>query len=877
MTLDVGQTLSHYEILGPLGAGAMGEVYRARDTRLEREVAIKVLPEHFAEDKERLRRFEREAKSLASLNHPNVAQVFGIDQVGDTCFMAMELVPGETLEDRIARGALPIAEAVDVCRQIAEGLEAAHEACVIHRDLKPANVRITPDGKVKVLDFGLAKPTDREVPSASATDSVLSTAEGRLIGTPTYMAPEQARGRPIDRRIDVWAFGCVLFECLSGARAFEGETISDVLASVLEKEPDWTLLPAATPLHVRELAARCLAKNPYERLRDIGDARLEILRARPAEAAAARISRPAVVAAAAFALGTLVVGTIAALWPRAKVEPTSPVRRFSIEGIDLVVDAFEGLALSPDGSRLVYRARGEDGVDRLHLRSLDSYEALVLEGTEYGWLPFFSPDGESIGFYARSRVATISLSGGAVRTIAPLDSGFTGGVWLPDDSIVVGHDGTLSRIPTGGNALERIELDDPEITVVTSPSPLAEERAILCSVRRGEGFEVAVVSLEDGSVRTIARNGFTPMYATTGHVVFQQGTDGPLMALPFDLESLAATGPAFPVPSELGTRISYQARMFSISRDGTLAYIPETAELSHGTLVWVNRTGQSEQITTRPSVIFGPRLSSDDRRIAFRTPAVNCDLWVHDLDRGGTSRLTREGDNHGIAWSPDDRRIFFARQQGPGWAVVASSADGSGKVEQLSEAVIQSGHVSSSSPTGEHLLVSTRRESTGGDVDLFDVKDRSLRPLLASRFEESAASFSHDGRYIAYVSDESGQPEVYVQPFPGLDARTQVSTHGGQEPVWSPRGDALFYRAGGQVMAAAVATDPPFSADRPRALFKDVYARRGAHGLADYDVSQDGERLVMIRERQQDGGGQIRLVLNWFDELLRAAEPRGDG
>jgi hypothetical protein len=522
-------------------------------------------------------------------------------------------------------------------------------------------------------------------------------------------------------------------------------------------------------------------------------------------------------------------------------------------------------------------ARGVDGVEQLFVRALDSFEAKPLEGTGYGWLPFFSPDGESIGFYANNHISTISLASGLTREIVPLDGGFTGGAWLSDDTLLVSHDGFLSRVPAGGSALERIELDDPEVTIVTSPWPLDGGRAVLCSVRRAGSFDVAVVSLDDGSVRIIAENGFTPTYSATGHVLFQQGTAGTLMALPFDTQSLAATGSAFPVLSDIGKRISYQVRMFTIARDGTLAYIPESAEPGRAALFWVDRNGEATPITERPGAVFGPRLSGDDRRIAFRTPAVHCDLWVHDIDRGSTSRITRDGDNHGSVWSHDDERILFCREVGSSWALHESPADGSGDVEQLSEADTPGGFAISCSPNDAFVLMRTRREATGSDVDLFTAEDGSVRPLLSSRFEERAAVFSHDGKYIAYVSDDSGQDEVYVQPFPDLDARVQISTDGGLEPVWSPKGDTLFFRAGRQMMAVGVTTSPTFTADRPERLFEDVYAGRRASGVANYDVSHDGENFVMIRDRADEGGAEIHVVLNWFDELRAHGPQTQDG
>jgi len=884
MALDSGTILGSYRILGPIGAGAMGEVYRARDTRLGRDVAIKVLPEHFAGDDERLKRFEREARSLASLNHPNIAQIHGVDQVGDTRFLVLELVEGESIEDRLTRGPLPMDEALDVARQIALGLEAAHEAGVIHRDSKPANVRLTPDGRVKVLDFGLAKPArggSGEPGSSSTNDSVFSTEAGRLLGTPTYMAPEQARDRPIDRRVDIWALGCVLYECLSGRRAFDGETLSDVLAAVLEKEPDWSRLPASTPPRVRELIERCLTKDPRERLRDAGDARLEISRAARGDDAPPGVvaAQPrSLHAAACFAAGAILAG--AAVWLASMPAPArpAPVTRFALTGIGLPIDAFQGLALSPDGRRLVYRARGEDGRERLHLRSFGSSAVRVLPDTEGGFLPFFSPDGERVGFFALGVLKIVAVSSGISSTIADLPQGFSGAAWLPDDTIVFAGASSrrLGRVAASGGETVYIDIHGTnEGDIVTSPSALPGGSAILCASSNGATFDVAVIDLASRTSTVIAENGFTPTFSVSGHVVYQQGSSGPLMALPFDPDQRESAGPAFPVVTDVGSRVSYQVRMFALASDGTLAYVPRSALLDSGALVWMDRHGQSTPIAEIGRIIDMPRVSGDGKRIAFRTPAPSCDIWVHDLDRGVTARVTHEGDSHGICWSPDDTRLAFARlEKPPGWTVFEAAADGSGRLEPLSPPTLQHAFVSSYSTDGKYILVGTSPES-GSDVALVETMDRSTRPLLHSRFEERAAVFSPDGRRIAYVSDESGREEVYVQPFPALDARVKISTDGGADPVWSRDGKELFFRWDRKMMAVDVDAEPVFSARRPRVLFDCEFSSKGSSGLASYDVSADGERFVMVRERSGSSGAEVNIVLNWHEEVRELAPKSG--
>ena len=876
MPLAAGSNLSTYEILAPLGSGAMGEVWRARDTRLGREVAIKVLPEHFVDDEERLRRFEREARTLASLNHPNVAQIFGVDQVGDTCFLVLELVPGETLEERVGRGALPLEESLEVCSQIADGLEAAHEAGVVHRDLKPANVRITPEGRVKVLDFGLAKPM-RAREGGAGTDSVLSTEAGRLLGTPTYMAPEQARGKPVDKRVDVWALGCVLYECLTGGRAFPGGSLPDVVAAVLEKEPDWTRLPARLPPRLVELLRRCLAKDPRERLRDLGDLRWELARIRAGDAGAA--ARPPAtrrhVPLAAFAAGALLAAAAAfALRDRAGAPASPPVRRFALYGTNLAVDSVQGLAISPDGGLLVYRTRDADEREQLHARALDRVEAEPLAGTEHGSLPFFSPNGAELGFHAQDELRVLTLATGVVRRLAAVEGGFSGGAWLDDGRIVwtVLRDRRIGSIATAGGEPRYDVLESLEPTArVFAPSPLPGGRAVLCGIRNGPAFETAVLDLATRAL-TVLGPGLTPVLAPNGYVL-QQSVDGPLMALPFDLERLAARGPAFPAVADLAPRVSAHARMFALAADGTLAYVPAAAFRGRGAIVSVDRQGRTEPVLEQGHVVDNPRWSRDGRRIAFRTPSPDCDLWILDVERGVTTRLTGDGDHHGNEWLAGDGGLATMRIPAlapPSLLAVGGAGSGEPK-ELLRVPVIRGSFVSSCAPDGRHVLINAYG-GAGADVLLADLSEGICRPLLDSSADERAAVFSPDGRHVAYVSDEEGREEVFVRPFPALDGRVKISIDGGDDPVWSRAGDELFFLSGKSVMVAKVATDGGFSAGRPERLFEARFLQRWNSGTASYDVGPDGDRFLMVRQRTGELGVEVQVVLGWLAEL-RVLDP----
>ncbi|HKQ50623.1 MAG TPA: protein kinase [Phycisphaerae bacterium] len=890
MVLAKGTQFGPYEILAPLGAGGMGEVWLARDTRLDRDVAIKALPAHLTMDADRLSRFEREAKIVASLNHPGIAAVYALEEVGGKKLLVMEYVDGETLAAHLKRGPLPVDEALSIAVQIAEALEAAHEKGVIHRDLKPGNVMITSEGKVKVLDFGLARSADGTPSSTNffgSPDSPTATSPavmhsptipGAIMGTVGYMSPEQARGKPVDKRSDIFSFGCVLYEMLAGAQPFQGETVADSLGAILHKEPDLSRLPASTPPNVRRVLTRCLAKDKHLRLHDIADARLELESAEteqsgPAGSAPAKSQKGLV--ALSFCLGALVVAGAAWMLSRAAPPAPRPVTRFAWTDIGMPVDAFQGIALSPDGRQLVSRAIGDDARERLHLRSFDSFESKALPGTDLGWMPTFSPDGERVAFYSVGGIKTITLASGAVRQMAQINwGGYSGAVWMPDGGIIFAgstkHFGRVSPMSAQVETLDVKGLGEGEF--VFAPSALPGGEALLCGVSNGSAFNVAVFDIRERTLTQLAEDGFTPTYSSTGHVLYQQGQSGPLMALPFDAKRRAATGPPMPVVSDMATRVSYQVRLFAIAENGTLAYIPKSSQLENGALNWVDRNGVEKPIFQVPRMIDSPRLSHDGRRIAFRAPAPECNVWMHDVESGVTTKITHEGDNHGLAWSHDDARMLFCRLQVPNqWGVMATAVNGTGEVEPLSPPSIPRGFVSSISPDGQWVLVDGGMQAGAEDVYLVNIQDRSVKPLLNSRHVERAAAFSPDGRYIAFVSEESGRGEIHVQSFPKADERHQVSTDGGYDPVWSRDGKELFFRAERKMMAAEVSTNPSFTAGRPHVLFETRNSWLGSSGLASYDVSADGQRFVMIRERSPQGGAGIHVVLNWFEELKALA------
>jgi Tol biopolymer transport system component len=663
---------------------------------------------------------------------------------------------------------------------------------------------------------------------------------------------------------------------VTGRQAFHGETVSDTLAAVLTREPDWAALPLDTSPSIRRLLRRCLERNPKNRVHDVADARIEL-----DEAHAPDDSAPVAAVGGRRSNWWLGVGgaLLAAFATWLAVRPSTPAPsppwRFALGGLNVSIDVRQGLALSPDGRKLVYRGRGDDGVERLYVRSFDGFSREALPGTEQGGHPFFSPDGDWVGFFALGSLKKVALAGGSPQTLCSAGLG-VGGTWLEDGTIVFVGDPEvgLQSLPASGGRPETILSLEPneDISLITSPSALPAGNAVLCVVRKNERFDVAVFSLASRELHVIAEDGFSPMYVPTGHVLYQQGqgssTEGSaLLALPFDPERLEATGPAFPALTAVGTRISYQTTMFAVAPGGTLAYIPQTSLLGRGALVWIDRKGRETPVVEISKPLDAPRLSPDGKRVAFRTPAPNCDIWIHDLARGSTTRLTLEGDNHGVVWSPDGRRIAFGRAQGMDSELLTQATDGSGNVVRLAPAEGRAPIPSSFSPDGSSLLVRTHNKGTSNDIDLLATGNTPrFKPLITTPFDEGQAVFSPDGRLIAYVSNESGRYEVYVQTYPAVDGREQVSTDGGIEPVWSRDGKELFFRRGRELAAVDIRLSPTLSVGKPRVLFEGDFVE--GPFMAGYDVSPDGRRFIMARGRSSAEGGEINVVLNWHQELL---------
>ena len=887
MALATGTKFGSYEVVAAIGAGGMGEVYQAHDTKLGRNVAIKLLPETFAHDAGRLARFQREAKMLAALNHSNIATIYGLEQSNGTNYLVMELIAGETLSDRIKReGALPVEEALTIAKQIAEALEAAHEKGIIHRDLKPANVKVTPEGKVKVLDFGLAKAFAGEEsgsdPSNSPTLSMAATMHGVILGTAAYMSPEQARGKGLDKRTDIWAFGCVLYELLAGQRVFQGEDVTDILAAVVRAEPEWNRLPPSTPRKIRDLLQRCLQKDKVQRMQSAGDARIEIQEALTSPAPVAPTAGGASFAGgwrkiAAFglaAIALLAIGGVA-VW-NLKPTPASakPVTRTVINlppGDQLATPDFPAIALSPDGTQLAYVAI-HSGTRQIFLRALDSLEARPLAGTEGANTPFFSPDAQSLGFFAGGKLRKISVNGGEPVALAGV-TGPRGASWSNIGAIAFSPNigSSIQMVSDAGGSWRALSRLDKGEAGHNWPEFLSGGQAMLFTTF-GPNPHIAVQSLRSGERRNLISVGSSPHYAVSGHLIYAQG--GTLMAAPFDPQRLQITGGAVPVVEGVlqtmmpdgGSTYS----QYSISTTGTLAYIPGGAQMVGERLVWVSRNGTEQALAAPPRAYAYPRVSPDGRRIAVSIAEEdNIQLWLYDLARDTLTKQTFDGNvNQVPVWTPDGKRIAFLSNKEGQMSTFWELADGSGGLEPLTTGEYNRAP-RSFSPDGQLLAYIEINPTTGYDIWVLRLSDRKAQPFLRTPFNESVPSFSPDGHWLAYISDESGRFEVYVQPYPGPGGKYQISTEGGTEPVWNPKGGEIFYRSGDKMMAVDVSTQGTFTAGKPRMLFQGPYMLTQIT-FPYYDVSPDGQRFLMIKPGVQTSTSslaQIVVVQNWFEEL----------
>ena len=906
MSLPPGARLGVFEVVGALGAGGMGEVYRARDTRLDREVALKILPDAFALDAERLARFEREAKTLASLNHPLIAHVHGLEEADGVRALVMELVEGDDLSRRIAGGPMPLDEALPIARQIAEALEAAHQAGIIHRDLKPANIKVRPDGTVKILDFGLAKAVDGGAGDSASANVMNSptittpamTLRGVILGTAAYMAPEQAKGRAIDKRADLWAFGCVLFEMLTGKRAFDGDDMSEVMAAVIKSEPDWTAMPANVPSHIQLLVRRCLEKDPRKRVGDAAVARFvlnETLGGSVVDSPkAGRGRRWPVLAGALVALALLAATVWAATRMTASVPEPMRLAIVPSESQPLFNQANDAdLAVSPDGRHVVYRSR-IGLVAKLVVRDINQIEGRVLDGTDGARTPFFSPDGKWLAFFTQAALKKVAITGGSAQTICPITGSPRGATWHGDTIVFATSDATigLQRVSAAGGspvALTKLDTKGAAEALVAGnwyPSFLPDGRRVLFSaVERGQDAPATgVFDLQTQEQRVVLRGGWQARYVSPGTLLFFDGST--LRAVPFDAGRAEVTGE--PVPVLEGVCCPDGAADLALSDAGLLVYVSTGAAVGQAAagrlIVWVDRTGREEALPGAHKLFTDPRVSPDGQQAIIEATDDADDIWTLDVARGALTRQTFEaGEDETSTWMPDGKTLVYAssRQDKPR-TVFRRRADGAGAEESLWTGT-QHVHVETVTADGRALILAVS-EVNGSPPDLALLPldgDHALKPLLQSKFGEAGARLSPDGRWLAYFSNETGRDEVYVRAFPSLEGKLQVSTGGGRQPVWSRKGDELFYRGEGAMMAVRVGPGSPLSVTAPRKLFEDRYYNKGLTHTG-YDVSRDG-RFLMVKDPaagQVTGVGTVLpqtnfiVVLNWFEELQQKLHPR---
>jgi Tol biopolymer transport system component/predicted Ser/Thr protein kinase len=898
-----GSQIGPFRIEQELGRGGAGVVYLAHDTKLDRPVAIKSLPAELMENPKARTRFSREARVLASLNHPNIASIYEeLQETESHGYLILEYVPGRTLAERIASTKLKLQEALSIAQQITEAVAAAHEHDVIHRDLKPSNIKITPEGKVKVLDFGLAKALGGEAQDQQST----VTEPGRIIGTPAYMSPEQARGQETDKRCDIWSFGCVLYEMLTGKVPFEGETVSDTLANVLQTEPEWELLPKGTPANIKVLLRRCLEKDPRCRLQHMGDAVIEINEtlvgtleafALPGEVApVSRLFQRDVILACFVCLliGVLISGIVIMSLVRPSTPEPRAISRMSIpipEDNPLFIGGNPQcfLAISADGTRLVYVGRLADRTTQLYMRSIDSLQVKPIPGTVGAHNPFFSPDGKWVGFFTENQLKKISLAGGEpLPLLKDIPWGVTSfGSWADDGTIVLsvnGGAGGFQRIADDGGQPEMLISPTPEekSSLYSYPQALPGNNAILYShasynKENLRSSRIEAFLTESGKRQTVLDNASYATYVRSGHLIFLR--DNVLMVAPFDVKQLKITGPSIPFVDDVGFSWRGSTPQIAISNNGTFVYILGS-ELRKRELVWIDRNGQSETLDAPASVFESPRLSPDGQQVAVVvrsqkefTPQV----YIYNILHGTLIHFTTEGQNNKPQWSPDGTRIAFKSRRSEGVGVYWKTVGKNAPAELLTTEPSPGDLLPYSWLHNRNLLACTVLDPiTQDDIWILDMEgDYKPKPFLNTGYDEYNPTFSPDGHWLAYVSDESGRLEIYVQEYVDGGRKERISTDGGINPAWSHDGRELYYINGKNMMVVKVTSEPNFDFGTPEPLFESSDEMLSGGNLGrHYDVSDDG-RFLMVKT-SDDAKVQLICVHNWFEELKRLAPLRNN-
>jgi eukaryotic-like serine/threonine-protein kinase len=883
VTLAAGTRLGPYEIVAPIGAGGMGEVYRARDSRLSRDVAIKVLPEALVRDGARLTRFRREAQVLASLNHPHIAAIYGVEEQGGQEALILELVEGETLAERIAAGPVPVEEALEIARQIARALEAAHEKGIVHRDLKPANVKLDRAGHVKVLDFGLAKALSIDGSSPDATSSptltAASTQAGVIIGTAAYMSPEQARGKTVDKRADIWAFGTVLYEMLTGRKTFEGETVSDTLAAVLTKEPDWSALPAETPASVKRVLRRCLDRDPKTRIHDIADARLELDEAPLPPAGAVPIPGSSRLPVWAWLAGIVLALAAAVGWWRAmKPAPTAPtpVTGFAVtlpQGQRIPFDDLPVVDISRDGSELVYVGDTE-GHRLLYLRSRDRIEPRPVAGSDGAYSPFFSPDGQWIGFFAEGKLRKIPAAGGVAIALADAPNN-RGGVWLDDGTIVFAPHFTsgLQRVSSGGGQVETLTTPDPKKGERSHrwPSFLPGGSAVLFTIGllTGPGnyddARIAVWEPATRQTRIVFEGGSMGRFAPPNHLLFWRA--GTFLASTFDVQSRRIEGEPVVLTEKMASDPSSGVAYAAVSAGGTLAYVPGNGGAAdERRLFLTDRSGKPRPLPVPPRSYHYPRFSPDGKRLAFSIGpghGNSDDVWTCEIATGALARLTF-GDGNGNycpVWSPDGKQVAFSSDRAH-QGTFFKNADGSGEETPLHPEARPQLPQDWSRDGSRLAIINGFPNSDILTVSLSDRRERLIKQMAGG------AVFSPDGRWIAYATlvSAGNPPQIVVEPADGSGGRVQITSDVGSFPVWTDR--ELIFLSRRKVVAVETQTQPTFRAGPAQTLFEFPYDP-GSLPLREFDVTRDGQTFVFVGSDSGTPLSSVDVIVGWSSALAR--------
>ena len=879
MTVSPGTKLGPYEILTLIGAGGMGEVYRAKDTRLDRTVAIKILPSHLSSNPDLKQRFEREARTISNLSHPNICALYDIGHQDGTDYLVMEYLEGETLAQRLIRGSLPIEQVLRYGMQIADALDRAHRQGVIHRDLKPGNVMLTKSG-AKLLDFGLAKldPSSKKVVSSASilpTEARDLTAEGTILGTIQYMSPEQLEGRDVDARSDIFALGLVLYEAITGRKAFHGKSQASLIAAILERDPESiSAIQPLTPPALDRLVKTCLAKDPDERWQSAHDVTSELKwifeagsgAGIPTPLAAVRKKRDRLVSAL---LGLILGAAVAsAIWfmVRSNFSKPLPVTRLSIPIPPS--DDVRSLAFSPDGSKLICSTRNSKF--QLYLRSMDNFNATPIKDTEGSLgphFPFFSPDGRWIGFHAGGKLKKVSVQGGAALNICPIYF-FHGATWAADDMIyfVPNFTAGVWKVSAAGGTPQLVAKPDPVKgeRAFLFPDALPGGKAVLLNVYTGGSTDdnrIVAQPLPSGERKVLLEKASFACYLAPGYLLYLHG--GSLFAISFDAEKLQVRGVPIEVVDGIFTYADNGTGILAFSGNGSLAYVPGPVYLPKRSLAWVDRKGQATLLSIpKRSYATKPRISPDGTLVALSTEESTFDLWTLNTMRNTLTRFSFYGDETMGTWTPDGKRLIYTSSRDGDYNLYWKPVDGSGPEERLTESKLAH-YAWSVSPDGKVLLFDEEHMDTNTDIWILPLQgERKPYPFLKTNFIEDSPHFSPDGRSVVYCSNESGRYEVYVKAFPGPAGKWQISTQGGEHPRWSPKGDEIFFQNGNKFMQVPIDTKNGFKAGEPVTLFEGNYN--------DYDVSPDGQRFFMVtKEEKQDSSREIRIILNWFDEFQR--------